>query len=264
METISLKFLLKLAGKENNRALISQIKPNSGTKASERDRICQELIVSKLVDCTQEISKIKSTSAGSAILKSADVEQQLTEQEIKIVRAGKDQFVTPGTTNVTPAEIRSQAIAKLSAQGLITTQKKFKEVWLTDRGKEYLARKYDPRGGGIITLSKQMLADYLDLMRSCLSGKTTKKKPTDIEILNMIKELDLEYNTDNYLPIFHLRKELQPPLSRAELNESLYRLQAEDKIDLSTLAEADAYTPAEINAGISQPVGGALFFITFN
>jgi len=109
-----------------------------------------------------------------------------------------------------------------------------------------------------------MLADYLDLMRSCLSGKTTQKKPTDVEILNKIKELDLEYNTDNYLPIFHLRNEFQPPLSRAELDGALYRLQAEDKIDLSTLAEVDAYTPAEINAGIPQIVGGSLFFITVN
>ncbi|NEO79496.1 MAG: transcription factor RcaD, partial [Moorea sp. SIO4G3] len=70
-----------------------------------------------------------------------------------------------------------------------------------------------------------------------------------------------ELGTENYLPLFHLRQKLQPPLSREELDKALYSLQAEDKIDLSALQEANMYTEEQIEAGIPQNTGGRLFFI---
>ena len=85
--------------------------------------------------------------------------------------------------------------------------------------------------------------------------------PSDEEILEIIRGLDRQFRTDNYLPIFHLRERLQPPLSREELDRALYRLERNDLIELSALQEVRAYTPEQIDAGIPQNVGGHLFFI---
>jgi hypothetical protein len=90
------------------------------------------------------------------------------------------------------------------------------------------------------------------------------KQISDEEILQLIEKLDRELGTDNYLPIFHLREKLQPPFSRDELDKALYRLQASDRIDLSSLLDPAPYTPEQIDAGILQKVGGSLFFITVN
>jgi hypothetical protein len=73
--------------------------------------------------------------------------------------------------------------------------------------------------------------------------------------------LDQEHNTNNYLPLFYLRDKLQPPFTREELDQVLYRLEGSDKIQLSSLTEAEGYTEEQLRAGISQPIGGALFFI---
>jgi hypothetical protein len=85
---------------------------------------------------------------------------------------------------------------------------------------------------------------------------------TDEEILQSIQKLDRELGTDNYLPIFHVRQKLQPPLSREELDKALYRLEESDQIELSKLAEPGDYTPEQVEAGIPQFSGGSLFFIT--
>ncbi len=271
MEVIELKFLLKLLGNENYRAAISQIKPNSKTKASERDKICRQLTELELVDCTKEIAKIKIASPGKALLKLDEAKDKLTEQELKILKACLNEAISPSQTKVNPPQTRQELIEKLIKQGLITAETKLKEVWLTDRGKEYLAKEYNSSGGGNITFSKNMLADYLRFLRKYLSAAQESEvtlspigKPSDTQILQTIIDLERKLKTDNYLPIFHLRQKLQPPLSREELDEAIYRLQASDKIDLSTLAEVEAYTPEEIDAGIPQPVGGELFFITVN
>ena len=86
-------------------------------------------------------------------------------------------------------------------------------------------------------------------------------KPTDSEILAMIKDLDHKLGTDNYLPIFHLREKLQPSLSRTEVDRALYRLEKSDQIELSSLQEVRCYTLEQIEAGIPQNIGGRLFFI---
>jgi len=69
-------------------------------------------------------------------------------------------------------------------------------------------------------------------------------------------------NTDNFLPIFHLREKLQPPLSREALDQMLYELQGEDLIELSTLQDVSNYSEEQIAAGIPQNIGGALFYIS--
>lgn len=76
--------------------------------------------------------------------------------------------------------------------------------------------------------------------------------------MQIIRDLDRQLGTDNYLPIFHLRQKFQPPLSREQLDQLLYRLQRNDRIDLSSLQEVSAYTPEQIDAGIPQDIGGPL------
>ncbi len=119
-------------------------------------------------------------------------------------------------------------------------------------------------------ISLKMLSDYLQLMRtnSTLQSPQQEKqkffklpKPTDSEILAVIRDLDQNLATDNCLPIFHLRQKLQPPLSRQELDKALYRLEKIDQIELSSLQEVLSYTPEQIEADIPQDIGGCLFFI---
>jgi trehalose-6-phosphate synthase len=131
-------------------------------------------------------------------------------------------------------------------------------------------------------ISLELLGNYLLFLRKSLPSQVNPsvsvaqpqpslssepvltQKPTDTEILQLIQQLNKKLGTDNYLPIFHLRQKLQPPLSRDDLDQALYRLQREDKIELSSLVEAMHYTSEQLQAGIPQEIGGSLFFIIVN
>ena len=269
MKTIELKFLLALLRYKNYRTVLSKIRLNSKIRASERDRICQNLLKAGFIDSVTEISKIKITALGIKLLNSEKGKNHLLKQELKILKACQNQPITLNKIKIASATPKQTLIEKLVDQKLIDYETKLKEVWLTDKGKKYLAKEYNPSGAGNIILSKKMLNDYLVFLRNYWSNamdvapvKKTLDKPDDNQILQIVIDLDQKNNTNNYLPIFLLRNKLQPPLSREELDQALYRLQASDKIELSTLAEVEAYTPEEIDSGISQIVGGSLFYIT--
>lgn len=140
------------------------------------------------------------------------------------------------------------------------TDRKIKEVWLTQQGQDYLRNEYAPKGSA--TISLDLLNNYLHFLRN--SAYDSKPKPSDEEILQTIQDLDKELFTGNYLPIFHLRQKLQPPLTGEELEQALYRLEGNDKIELSSLVETSRYSPAQVNAGIKQLSGSPLFFIKVN
>ena len=270
METIELKFLLKLLGFANYRAPLSKITPNSKTSATERERICRKLLTRELVECSYEVTKLKIASPGKALLKSDSTGLPVTAQELKVLRTSEKEKITPGKTGV-PAAERGTIIQRLADRGLIELETKVKEVWISGRGQEYLRDEYTAKGTNLV-LNLDMLNNYLGFLRKSLRVQTDEdRKPpklinklSDEEILQTIRDLDLKLGTENYLPIFHLREKLQPPLSRDELDQALYRLQRNDKIELSSLQEASAYTPEQIDAGISQDIGGSLFFITVN
>ena len=281
MEVKELKFLLKLVGKDNYRGKIQDLKPNSKTRMPETRSICRNLCDREYVACSETITKIKINSAGSALLKTDTKNLPLDADELKILKACATETITPGQTKVTPAEKREELIASLVERGLINaTETKIEQVWLEDRGKEVLAKDYSPSGSS--TLSLNLVSNYLSFLRQYLrfnqpdavinsngyksvsKSKHSVKKPSDREILQTIISLDSELGTSNYLPIFHLRDKLQPPLSRKELDDALYRLQREDKLELSSLVEAVHYTKEQIEAGIPQDVGGSLFFLTVN
>ncbi|HAJ58309.1 MAG TPA: transcription factor RcaD [Cyanobacteria bacterium UBA8543] len=287
METIELKFLLKLLGCSNYRSSLSA----SGFKDFKgKDKICRDLCDRGLIDFSREIATVKILSPGSALLKTDKDQSLLTANEQKLLEninkaSGK---ITPSKISVksVKSEERDAILQRFHERGLIEAETQIKrqkaEVWLTQRGQEYLREEYIPKKGVNPVISLDLLTNYLRFLRKPLqtqmngfstqaqtktpptSEGTPTSKPSDEEILQLIRNLDRELGTENYLPMFHLRERLQPPLSREQFDQVLYRLQRNDQIELSSLQEAIAYTPEQIDAGIPQDIGGPLFFIAVN
>lgn len=277
MESTELKFLLKLLDCTGYRTPLSQIKLNNKTPVSERNKVCHNLRDRGLVACTDEVINLKIAPPGKTLLKLGVAELPVTPDELKVLKKSAKAKITPGLTNIPPAN-RGAVIQSLAGRGLIQVETKVNEVWLTEQGQEYLRNEYEPSGSATISLN--LLNNYLRFFRKSIhakldgfapqkllltdSGNSPLSKPGDEEILQVIRDLDHELGTENYLPIFHLRQKLQPPLTRDELDQALYYLQRNDQIELSSLQEAVAYTPEQIEAGIPQEIGGPLFFVAVN
>ncbi|MDZ8078582.1 MAG: transcription factor RcaD [Nostoc sp. DcaGUA01] len=276
MDTKELKFLLKLLGFSNYRA---ELKVFDAFK-SERNKICRELGDRELVDYTREITTVKILPAGQTVLKDP-AQVPIKDKELKVLeKIGKASGkIAPSKITSPKAAERDEILEVLSDRGLIEVERGIKkakaEVWLTQRGIEYLRDDYSPNKGSNPAISLELLGNYLRFLRKTLRVKPEQvstplpvniadKEIGDEEILQIIERLDRELGTENYLPIFHLREKLQPPLSRDELDKALYRLQASERIDLSSLLDPTPYTTEQIDAGILQKVGGSLFFITVN
>ncbi len=281
METTDeLKFVLKLLGCPNYRSSLSA----SGFKAFKgKDKLCRDLGERDLVDYSREIATVKILPAGRALLKMSTEQLPITDKELKVLeKIGKSSAkITPSKISVSSVKAveREGILERLAERGLIEAETKIKktkaEVWLTQRGIEYLQDEYDPKGSA--TISLDLLNNYLRFLRKFLQVKPERVSPplpidgeslvepigdlSDEEILQIIQKLDRELGTDNYLPIFHLRQKLQPGLSREDLDQTLYRLQRNDKIELRALVHAQDYTHEQVNAGISQRSGSPLFFI---
>ncbi|ARV58683.1 transcription factor RcaD [Nostocales cyanobacterium HT-58-2] len=283
MDTNELKFLLKLLGCPDYRSSLS----SSTFKAFKgKDKICRDLGDRELVDYSREIGAVKILPPGRALLKTDTSQLPLTPDEVKVLESiGKASGkITPSKISVKSVKAgeRDTILQRFDEKGLIEVETKIKktkaEVWLTERGIEYLRDDYNPRGTANISLD--LLNNYVRFLRKSLHGKpeqvsllpAIKEEPTavtiiditDEEVLQTIQKLDRELGTDNYLPIFHLREKLQPPLSRDELDKALYRLEESDQIELGTLVDPTPYTPEQIDSGISQNIGGSLFFISVN
>jgi DNA-binding MarR family transcriptional regulator len=288
MDTNELKFLLKLLGCPKYRSSLSAKTFDSFKK--DKGKICRDLGDRGLIDFSREMASVKILPTGRALLKTAKDQLPLTPDELKVLES-----LSKASGKITPSKIavksvksaeRDSILQRFHERGLIeveTTIKRQKaEVWLTERGEEYLREDYTPTKGTNPVISLELLTNYLRFLRKSLhaqlnesstqaqpqtppaSDAASTSKTTDEEILQLIQDLDRELGTENYLPIFHLREKLQPPRSREQLDQALYRLQRNDQIELSSLQEAIAYTPEQINAGIPQDVGGPLFFISVN
>lgn len=290
MNVVELKFLLKLLAFPDYRAPVSQITPNAKTSPSERDSICRTLGDRELIAYSTEVTEFSITPAGKALL-ALKTSLPIAEIELQLLKAGAAGLTRPteiaAKTGISPS-IQQTTLENLAKRGFIKIEKtKIQDVWLTERGAEYLTDEYNPSGSDPV-ISLDLLTNYLRFIRKSLrQGTDIRTKipkiqpivedvvlsdfseaisvhhpiPADIEILKIIQNLDRELATDNYLPIFYLRQKLQPPLSRAEVDQALYRLQRNDLIELSSLQETIAYTPEQIEAGIPQDIGGPLFFI---
>lgn len=281
METKELKFLLKLLGCANYRSAFSAKTFDSFKK--EKGKICRDLSDRGFVDFSREIATVKILPAGRALLKLDTEQLPLIPNELKVLESISKTSVKIPTSKITKSvksAERDAILQRFHERGLIEVEMKIKrqkaEVWITDRGIEYLHDEYKPKGTGTISLdllnnylrffrkSMQVKEDFFEQPSEILPTEAEVSSFSDQEILQTIQKLDQELGTDNYLPIFHLRQKLQPPLEREDLDQALYRLQKSDQIELSSLQEMSAYTPEQIDSGISQSVGGSLFFITVN
>ncbi|MBE9228197.1 transcription factor RcaD [Phormidium sp. LEGE 05292] len=272
MDSHELKFLLKLLGCQNYR---SPLAAATWKSFPGKDKICRALGDRELVDYSREIASVKILPPGRALLKVDASQLPIAETELKVLEkisktSGK---VKPSEITLVKAAERQEILQNLAKRGLVEVetqlQKKKAEVWLTQRGQEYLRDEFTAKGTHPI-ISLDLLTNYLRFLRKSRlieADKVTatdkhKTKLSNAEILQIIQELDREMSTENYLPIFHLRQKLQPPLSREELDRVLYSLQRDDQIELSSLVNTMPYTSEQIESGIPQDIGGALFFIS--
>ena len=268
METKQLKLLLKLLGVAGYQAKIGTVKPNSKTSVTECNRISYQLRDRGWVDLTEKIEKIKITPSGKAILKVDPSELPISKKELTIINSCKSGAIKTTDTKVTPATERDQLINSLIDRGFIEiAQAKPETITLNEIGKKFLLEDYNPSGNNP-TLTLNLLNNYITFLRKkqSFANIKTSKEPeqqlNDQEILELIIQLDREHNTNNYLPIFHLREKLQPPLNREEIDQILYRLERNKKITTSSLVEPQKYAKEQIDAGIPQEAAGPLFFIT--
>jgi hypothetical protein len=282
METKELKFILKLLGCPNYRTGLSSSIFDSFK--GEKNKICRDLGELEYVDYSREIATVKILPPGQALLKLDSAQLPIDDKELKVLeKIGKSSGkIAPSEIKVSSlkSDERDAILKTLGERGLIAIEIKMKrlkaEVWLTERGIEVLRDEYNPEGKANIDFN--LLGNYVRFLRKNLRFKSEQVSTpdhvesysdingniSDEEILETIKKLDRELGTENYLPIFHLRQKLQPPLLRDDLDQALYRLQKSDKIDFSTLQEVSAYTPEQIDAGIPQNIGGQLFFLIVN
>jgi DNA-binding transcriptional ArsR family regulator len=277
METKELKFILKLLGCPNYRTGLSSSIFDSFK--GEKNKICRDLGELEYVDYSREIATVKILPPGQALLKLDSAQLPIDDKELKVLeKIGKSSGkIAPSEIKVSSlkSDERDAILKTLGERGLIAIEIKMKrvkaEVWLTERGIEVLRDEYNPEGKANIDFN--LLGNYVRFLRKNLRFKSEQVSTlvsditsniSDEEILETIKKLDRELGTENYLPIFHVRQKLQPPLLRDDLDQALYRLQKSDKIDFSTLQESSAYTPEQIDAGIPQNIGGQLFFIIVN
>ncbi|MEO1428544.1 MAG: transcription factor RcaD [Cyanobacteria bacterium J06633_8] len=283
MDTNELKFLLKLLGCENYRSTLSA---NAFKSFKGKNTICQNLGDREIIDYSREIASVKILPPGQALLKLDAGEIPIEEKELQVLEK-----VSKASGKIAPSKLKSslkaadkeEILRNLASRGLIEAEIKLKkrkaEVWLTERGIEFLRDDFSPKKGTNPTISLDLLNNYLRFLRKSLKSQSqdatvtapisnsqpvaqTSNSLSDEEILQIIQKLDNDLGTKDYLPIFHLRQKLQPSMSRNELDQALFKLVANDKIELSTLQEASAYTPEQIESGIKQNVGGPLFFIS--
>jgi predicted transcriptional regulator len=292
MDSNELKFLLKLLGCPHYRSYLAK---NEITKTFDsiknKNKICQDLGTRGLVDYSREIASVKILPPGRALLKMDTTQLPIAPNELKVLEAlGKvSEKIPPSKISVKSVKSaeRDTILETLRDRGLIEAEIQIKtrkaEVWLTPRGQEFLRDDYNPKGLATITLD--LLGNYLHFLRKSLSAETLSVTPpqpeqiltlqpqqsppkstgelSDDHILQTIRDLDRELNTDNYLPIFHLREKFKD-LSREQFDQAIYRLQRQDKIELSSLQEGMSYTPEQIEAAIHQEFGRPLFFIMVN
>lgn len=244
-----LKFLLKLQECRNYRAYLTHPSLKS---FRAKDKLCQRLAKDGLVDFSREIVAVKPSAAGQALLQVNADSLPISEVEFKILKKiAAAKKITPsqlrtGTLSVTERDLILQTFLN---RGLVVAETRLKrqkaEVWLTPQGQTCLAE----------------LLNQFQSLRQSPAEITLTYKPTDREVLETIQTLDHEVGSNNYLPIFYLRQKFQPPLSRDELDEILYRLQRNDQIELRAIVHTQDYTADQLSAAIQTRSSSPLFFI---
>ncbi|MEM8505476.1 MAG: hypothetical protein AAF716_20275 [Cyanobacteria bacterium P01_D01_bin.1] len=171
LEVAELKFLMKLLGHEGYRSSITALSPNSKTAHKERDRICIALETKGIVEYDSQVAKFSLARPGRTLLSLDTTSLPATPDELKVLRACqkiKGQ-ATPGQISGVPAASVQGLVRGLSERRLLKINKEeIKEVWLTDRGKQFLLCEYEPTGSYAITVSATMIGNYVRFLRKNL------------------------------------------------------------------------------------------------
>lgn len=200
MDAKAFKFLLKLLSFPNYRAPLSQIKPTPKTKACERNKICRELRDRQWVACSEEIRTLTISDRGKSLINN-QTQESLTSDELKVLQASLKDWISPGKIGI-PPEGRSEMIENLVNRDLLKIETEVKEVWLTDLGKSFLVKEYNPhRHSG--NLSFKMLADYLQLMREfqhpVSRAETVREKPINSDTVQSFAPAESLSPSEQYI-----------------------------------------------------------------
>lgn len=136
LETIELKFLLKLLKTEGHRAPISVLKPNSRTSAAKCDRICQNLAEQGLIEYDSEISRFTLAPPGRVLLRLQTTSLPVTPDELKLLRACRGSMTLARLGNSVPEGSRQSLVQALVKRRILKVVKRqITEVRLTAKGK---------------------------------------------------------------------------------------------------------------------------------
>lgn len=283
-----LKFLLELVNCHDYRSELTEIKKVGS--AELRKASCKALLAEGHIECSKKIEKFVIAGPGKDLLKKGtkSLPIDLDPKKLAVLRACV-KAATPGQIGEKVSENERQPLLRnMADNGLIKINKEFIDVWLSAQGKQFLRDECLPQNSWTITADK--LGYYVKFLRENLEPSPSLKLPTgqpqpqrplsqagpqssampigsqtkpDAQaVLQQINQLDQMMGTDNYLPIYHLREKLQPPLTREELDSRLYELQRSDRIELSSLHDQGNYSDHQVSAGIPQNHGRSLFFIS--
>lgn len=268
VSSLELKFLLHLLMFPDYRAPSAQIRPTAKTIAKERDRLCRNLRQKGLLDLEETVARFGLTAAGRTVLSLDRSILPITPDERLVLQSCRETLITPGQVqSKVPKDQRQRLIQTLAQRGLLKiAHQHIGDVWLTAAGKTFLREDCAPQGDTPV-LSWTLMSSYVQFLRRSQAtlgqaASISEDTLTPEALLETILTLDAALNTENYLPIYYLREQLQPPLSRQELDQQLYQLQRDDRIDLSTLQDVTQYRKHEVLAGIPQDIGGPLFFVS--
>lgn len=298
LEAIELKFLLALVNFDDYRSKITKIEPSSNTPASERNKACKGLLSKGYVENSRKILKFVIAGPGKELLDkgAGNLPIDPNPKELAVLKACV-KGARPGDISKKVAVNERQALLRNMAERKLIkiSDEAIDEVWLSAQGKQLLQNAYSPSIKYLPaenwTIHAMKLGSYLKFLRETFSQQSARQKlpisqpgaqrplsqpgnqsnsampigsksKLDAQaILEQIKQLDQLMGTDNYLPIYHLREKLQPPMTREEVDRRLYELQRNDRIELSSLHDQGDYSDRQMAAGIRQGNGGYLFFI---
>ena len=196
-----------------------------------------------LVEYISEVAKFAIAPPGKTLLSLDTTSLPVTPDELKLLKACKG-TMTPGKLGKkVPVGDRQNLIKSLADRGMLKISKTaMKEVWLSAQGKQFLLEEYEPKGNSAVATAT-MLGHYISFLRDNLGGSSAQKLPTSQPrgqqplsqpgsqpssampigsqtkpdkqaVLQQIEQLDQIVGNKNYLPIYHLREKLQPPLTR--------------------------------------------------
>jgi hypothetical protein len=264
--TAELKFLLILLSCDDYSSPLGA----AGFKSfTGKPQLCLELGERGWIEYSKEIAWVRLLPAGTSLLEMDTTSLPIEATAMNMLKqlaskpAGKIKMQDiSGKTNA-----KKQAVlSPLADRGFIELEWQMQRaggsVRLTQQGLDYLREDYHPKGLALINLN--LLGHYVAFLRRAPEEAKpvveTALQLDDAGILDQIKSLDAELGTENYLPIYALRQKLG--MGREDFDQALYRLQKTDQIEMSSLQETEAYTAEQIEAGIPQPIGGPLFFIS--